>query len=128
MGQTVAGACIGVVGASRVGRAYAERVVALGADVRVYDPYLARGEAAELGVRLCELDDVLQNSTVVALHAPVTDETRGMIDARRLALVPDHYHGVDVRELEARVRLDTPNEVLYFQNGGILRRVLRELR
>ncbi len=29
---------------------------------------------------------------------------------------------------EARVRLDTPNEVRYFQNGGILHRVLRDLR
>jgi aconitate hydratase len=36
--------------------------------------------------------------------------------------------GSDPVEFEARVRLDTPNEVRYFQNGGILHRVLRELR
>jgi aconitate hydratase len=36
--------------------------------------------------------------------------------------------GVEPIELEARVRLDTPNEVRYFQHGGILHRVLRELR
>jgi aconitate hydratase len=35
--------------------------------------------------------------------------------------------GADPVSFEARVRLDTPNEVLYFQNGGILQRVLREL-
>ena len=36
--------------------------------------------------------------------------------------------GSDPTEFEARVRLDTPNEVKYFQHGGILHRVLRELR
>ncbi len=36
--------------------------------------------------------------------------------------------GADTVEFEARVRLDTPNEVLYFANGGILHRVLRDLR
>jgi len=36
--------------------------------------------------------------------------------------------GADPIEFEARVRLDTPNEVRYFQHGGILHRVLRDLR
>jgi aconitate hydratase len=36
--------------------------------------------------------------------------------------------GADPVEFEARVRLDTPNEVQYFRNGGILHRVLRDLR
>jgi aconitate hydratase len=36
--------------------------------------------------------------------------------------------GGDPVSFEARVRLDTPNEILYFQHGGILQRVLRELR
>jgi aconitate hydratase len=36
--------------------------------------------------------------------------------------------GASQVEFEARVRLDTPNEILYFRNGGILHRVLRDLR
>ena len=36
--------------------------------------------------------------------------------------------GTQIREFEAKVRLDTPNEVTYFQNGGILQTVLRNLR
>jgi aconitate hydratase len=36
--------------------------------------------------------------------------------------------GPDVVEFEARVRIDTPNEVTYFRNGGILHRVLRDLK
>ncbi len=55
----------------------------------VHDPYLTAGDAARLQVRRYELDDLLAWSDVVALHAPVTDETRGLIDARRLSLIRD---------------------------------------
>jgi len=89
LGRTVAGAQIGVIGASRVGRAYIEHLTAMGADVVVSDPYLARRDADEMGVELMGLDDLLRTSEVVALHAPVTDETRGMLSAERLAMIPD---------------------------------------
>jgi aconitate hydratase len=42
--------------------------------------------------------------------------------------VTAHYEGGDEVAFEATVRIDTPNEVSYFQNGGILHRVLRDLR
>lgn len=89
LGQTVAGSRIGVIGAGRIGRSYIEAVASMGSDVLVYDPYLSRQDAREMGARLCGLDDLLRNSPVVALHAPVTDETRGMINADRLALIQD---------------------------------------
>lgn len=89
VGRTVAGARIGVLGASRVGRAYLRLVVAAGAEVTVYDPYLSDAEAAGLGVALAPLEDVLASSEVVAVHAPVTKETRRMLDQERLALIQD---------------------------------------
>ncbi|MFN2450710.1 MAG: hypothetical protein ABR508_13170, partial [Candidatus Baltobacteraceae bacterium] len=55
----------------------------------------------------------------------VTDLENG--DAKSVKLTATR-EGADPVEFEARVRLDTPNEVLYFQNGGILHRVLRDLR
>ncbi|GAA2816380.1 hydroxyacid dehydrogenase [Kribbella solani] len=85
----LAGSRIGVVGASRTGLEYIRMLVALGADIAVYDPYLTNERAAGLGVRTTTLDELLRTSRVVALHAPTLPETRHMIGARELALMPD---------------------------------------
>ncbi|MEV0270542.1 hydroxyacid dehydrogenase [Hamadaea sp. NPDC050747] len=76
---------VGVIGASRTGRAYIRLVRALGAQVSVTDPYLGPEEAAELGVQVVPLDELLAGSRVVALHAPVLPETRGLLGARELS-------------------------------------------
>lgn len=83
------GSVVGVVGASRTGRAYIGVVRALGARVLVTDPYLSDEEADRLGVRRVELDELLAAARVVALHAPVLPTTVGMIGARELALMSD---------------------------------------
>lgn len=83
------GSTVGVVGASRTGRAYIGMVRALGAKVLVHDPYLGDAQADELGVRQRGLDDLLRASRVVALHAPVLPETRHLLGARELALLAD---------------------------------------
>jgi phosphoglycerate dehydrogenase-like enzyme len=89
LGRTIAGTRIGVIGASRVGRSYIELVSALGGEVVVSDPFLSAAEARELGVELIGLDDLLRTCPVVALHAPVTHETRGMLTAERFAMIED---------------------------------------
>ena len=76
----ILGCPIGVVGASRTGRAYAELARALGAEVSVSDPYAAGA---------VPLDELLASSRVVALHAPALPETRHLLGARELALLPD---------------------------------------
>jgi phosphoglycerate dehydrogenase-like enzyme len=76
------GCPVGVVGASRTGRAYIELLRAVGARVTVADPY-----AADLDT--VPLDEVFRGARVVSLHAPVLPETRGMIGARELALLPE---------------------------------------
>jgi phosphoglycerate dehydrogenase-like enzyme len=80
---------VGVIGASRTGRAYIELVRAFGARVSVTDPFLSEADAAELGVRLLPLDELLRTSRVVAVHAPATEATRRMLGAPQLALLPD---------------------------------------
>lgn len=84
------GGCpVGVIGASRTGRAYIALLTALGAEVTVHDPYLTAGDAAALGVRRADLDTLLAESRVVAVHAPALPETRHLLGARELALLPD---------------------------------------
>jgi phosphoglycerate dehydrogenase-like enzyme len=80
---------VGIVGASRTGRATLHRLRPFGCRCLLYDPYADAGEAAELGAELVELDDLLRRSDVVSLHAPVLPETWGLLDAARLALLRD---------------------------------------
>ncbi|GAA1718945.1 hydroxyacid dehydrogenase [Isoptericola hypogeus] len=85
--REIGGARIGVIGASRTGRGYVESCRALGADVHVYDPYLPPDDA--LRPIATDLDTLLSGSDVVAVHAPATRETAGLIDAARIATIPD---------------------------------------
>jgi glyoxylate reductase len=82
MGDEIRGATLGLVGYGRIGKAVAERARAFG--MRVL--YNRRSERDE---DFRELDDLLRESDVVSIHAPLTDETLGLLDARRLALLRD---------------------------------------
>ncbi|MEU3981001.1 hydroxyacid dehydrogenase [Streptomyces sp. NPDC026672] len=79
---------VGVVGASRVGRRLLELLRPFDLRVSLADPYVDAAEADRLGVRLLPLDELLRDSDVVTLHAPDTAETRHLIGARELALMP----------------------------------------
>lgn len=116
LGRTLAGTTVGVIGASRVGRAYLKLVVASGAQALLYDPYLDEREAKELGARLVPLELLLSSSAVVALHAPVTDETRLMLDAKNLALIPDR--GVLINTARSAL-VDTEALLKELRNGRI---------
>lgn len=80
---------VGIVGASRIGRRVIELLKPFDLEVAVYDPYLPRPEARGLGVRPVPLEELLATSEVLSLHAPLLPETRHLLDARRLALMPD---------------------------------------
>ncbi len=77
---------VGVIGASRVGRRLLELLRPLDFSVRLHDPYVDAGEAAELGA---VLDELMSTSDIVTLHAPDTPETLRMHNRRRLALMRD---------------------------------------
>ncbi|MER7336983.1 hydroxyacid dehydrogenase [Streptomyces sp. NPDC000075] len=80
---------VGIVGASRVGRRVLELLRPFDLRVLVHDPYADPAELASLGGETCGLDELLGRSHVVSLHAPELPETRGLLNASRLALMPD---------------------------------------
>ena len=85
MGVELSGKCLGIVGCGNIGSIVAERAQALKMHVVAYDPYLTAERAAGLGVEKLELDGLLARADVISLHAPLTDATRGIIDAAAIA-------------------------------------------
>jgi D-3-phosphoglycerate dehydrogenase len=85
-GLELEGTTVGLVGAGAIGSRVARILQAFGSDVIVYDPYADPDKLP--GVRLVELDELLATAQVVSLHARVTDETRGLMNAERIAAMP----------------------------------------
>ena len=85
-GVELEGRRLGLVGLGRIGAQVARMARALGMEVAAYDPYIDDARLAELGVeRAHEVDAVLTRSEVVSLHAPLTPETRHLINRDTLA-------------------------------------------
>src|SRR5690606_35390744 len=87
IGVEVAGKTVGVIGLGRVGVLFAQRMAAFGTRLIAYDPYVQPARAAQLGVRLVGLEELLRQSDFISIHATKTPETVGMIGARELSLV-----------------------------------------
>ncbi|MGF7238031.1 MAG: phosphoglycerate dehydrogenase, partial [Frankia sp.] len=86
-GVELAGKTAGVVGLGRIGVLVAQRLAAFGMTIVAYDPYIAPARAAQMGVRLVELDELLAVSDAITIHLPRTPETIGLIGKDELAKV-----------------------------------------
>jgi len=85
------GATVGIVGASAVGREMIRLCQCLDLKaILLYDPYVTADEAAELGVELASLDDLMRQSDVVSLHTPAIEACRHIINGQNLPLMKDN--------------------------------------
>jgi D-3-phosphoglycerate dehydrogenase / 2-oxoglutarate reductase len=84
-GTEIFGKTVGVVGLGRIGQLVAQRLAAFGAHVVAYDPYVSQARAAQLGIELLTLDDLLGRSDFISVHLPKTPETAGLIGKEALA-------------------------------------------
>lgn len=75
---------LGVVGLGRIGARVAQRAQAFGMTVIAFDPYIGEEAARELKVGLVNLYELLQQADFITLHAALTPETRGLIDAQAI--------------------------------------------
>ncbi len=76
---------LGLIGAGHIATEVAKRALAFGMEVIAYDPYLKEHPIA----RLVGLDELAAKADVISLHLPLTDETRGMVNAALLAKLKD---------------------------------------
>lgn len=88
-GQELHGKTLGIIGFGRVGRLVASRAQAFGMDILAYDPYVSESIGRETKVTLANLEDVLLGSDYVTLHTSLSDETRNLMNAERIALMRD---------------------------------------
>jgi C-terminal binding protein len=107
------GRVFAIIGFGRIGAATAVRAKAIGMDAAFYDPFKQDGYDKAIGVRRVEkLDDLLAQAFVLSVHCPLTPETRHIVDARAISLMPDRSYlintargaTVDASALPAAIR------------------------
>lgn len=81
MGVELTGKTLGIIGCGNIGAIVAEKALGIKMKVMAYDPFLSPERALDLGVEKAELDDLFARADIVSLHTPLTDQTRGIIDA-----------------------------------------------
>ncbi len=86
-GVEINGKTVGVVGLGKIGQLFAQRLAAFGTELIAYDPYASAARAAQLGVELVTLDELLARADIISVHLPKTPETKGLIGADQLAKV-----------------------------------------
>jgi D-3-phosphoglycerate dehydrogenase len=84
-GVEIYGKTVGVVGLGRIGQLVAARLAAFGTKIVAYDPYVSQARAAQLGIELLSLDDLLARADFISVHLPKTPETAGLIGKEALA-------------------------------------------
>ena len=85
MGVELFNKTLGVIGCGNIGSIVADRALGLKMKVIAFDPFLSPERAIDLGVEKVELDDICKRSDFITLHTPMTDKTRGIMNAAALA-------------------------------------------
>jgi len=85
MGTELMGKTLGLIGCGNIGAIVADRALGLRMRVVVHDPFLTEDRARQMGVERVELDELLRRADFITLHTPLNDQTRNLLDAKRLA-------------------------------------------
>jgi len=87
IGKELGSSVVGLVGSGAIGGKVARLVLAFGAKVLVFDPYLPVEKIQQLGAEPVDFDQLLSQSDFISLHARLTKETQGMIGPREIGLM-----------------------------------------
>ncbi|MBW4095149.1 MAG: phosphoglycerate dehydrogenase, partial [Acidobacteria bacterium] len=87
---------LGIIGLGRIGALIAARAQGFDMEIVAYDPYVTSARAAQLGVTLLSLDELLAQSDFITIHMPKTPETVGMIGAEAFAKMKNSAYIINV--------------------------------
>jgi C-terminal binding protein len=114
------GRVLGIVGLGRIGTATALRAKALGMEVAYCDPSKPPGFDKALGLRrAATLDELARESWALSLHCPLTAETRRMIDAEVLSLLPKGAYLVNTARGAVLDTSAVPAAIAFGQLAGV---------
>ncbi|MEC7764713.1 MAG: phosphoglycerate dehydrogenase [Pseudomonadota bacterium] len=85
MGVELTAKTLGVIGCGNIGSIAADRAKGLRMKVIAFDPFLSQERADKLGIEKVELDELLSRADFITLHVPLTDKTRGILNAENIA-------------------------------------------
>jgi D-lactate dehydrogenase len=83
------GKVFGIIGSGRIGQSSARIAKAFGMEVKAFDPYPNEQSANEIGYECCGLEDLLINSDVISLHAPLTDSNYHLLSEAEFKMMKD---------------------------------------
>ncbi|MDR2191961.1 MAG: phosphoglycerate dehydrogenase [Endomicrobium sp.] len=89
MGNELFGKTLGLIGLGRIGTEVAKRLLSFGMKVVAYDPFANADLAKSYGITLASLGEVFAQADYLSIHSPLTDDTRGMINASNIAKMKD---------------------------------------
>lgn len=87
VGTELLGKTLGVIGTGRIGTELIKRAKAFGMNVLAYDPFLSEEKASKLGISIVDLPAIYKNADFITVHTPLTDQTRGMIGSKEIAMM-----------------------------------------
>ncbi|CAG9129621.1 unnamed protein product [Plutella xylostella] len=96
LGQDLRGSTVGIVGLGGIGRAVVKRLAGFEVGRFLYTGHREKPEGKALGAQFVSLQELLRSSDVIVLAAPLTDETRRMINAETLAMMKSNAILVNV--------------------------------
>ncbi|CAB4577456.1 unannotated protein [freshwater metagenome] len=88
-GIEIADKTLGVIGFGRIGMLVAQRLSAFGVSILAYDPYVQPARAAQLGVRVVPLEELLRESDFITVHLPKTADTVNLIGKAEFEMMKD---------------------------------------
>ena len=119
MGGELTGKTLGIIGCGNVGSIVAERALGLKMKVVAHDPYLPPDRAAALAIEKVSFDDLLQRADFITLHTPLTDSTKGILDASAFAQMKHGVRIVNCARGELIVEADLVAALSSGRVGGI---------